>query len=255
MTCSIVAESIEKSEHWKSLINQHGPAFEISSLFSYSELTDCSEIRFQEVVFMQPLPDISRLMSHLSNEDFICPVIIFCVEEGNPLLKRMDLSAMEKVIFPMDLSSYILLDRRVQRLLEIRKKYSPVAKGWKTALKHYLEDSIAENCETIVLPDVNGNRIIKKSTILKLESDGDLAVAYLTDGERVDLYKPIAHFEWVLDEKDFMRLNHHQMVNLDCICSWQREGQAHAMLTDGAKIPITMRSIPLFLERMNARLN
>jgi two-component system LytT family response regulator len=109
-----------------------------------------------------------------------------------------------------------------------------------------------DNYNKISLPTGNAFEIIQIKDIIRCEADGSYTNFFLVGGKKLMVSASLKHYEDLLPEKDFIRIHHHNLVNMNHVIRFLKEDGGYAIMSDNSKLEISRRKKEAFLERLNA---
>ena len=109
-----------------------------------------------------------------------------------------------------------------------------------------------DNYNKITLPTGNAYEIISIKDIIRCEADGSYTNFYLVGGKKLMVSASLKHYEDLLPEKDFIRIHHHHLINMNHVVRFLKVDGGYAIMTDNTQLEISRRKKDAFLERLNA---
>jgi two-component system LytT family response regulator len=61
----------------------------------------------------------------------------------------------------------------------------------------------------------------------------------------------LKHYEDLLPENTFIRVHHHNLINLQHVVRFLKEDGGYAVMSDGTRVEISRRKKDAFLQRLN----
>jgi two-component system LytT family response regulator len=101
--------------------------------------------------------------------------------------------------------------------------------------------------EKIAFPDQSSYTFIRPKEIIRCESDNNYTRIFLKD-KSILVSKTLKVVEETLKEKGFYRIHNRALINLDCIESITKGGDAHVVMSDGSEVPISRRKRDDFMQ-------
>ena len=87
---------------------------------------------------------------------------------------------------------------------------------------------------------------------MRCEADGSYTYFYLTDKRKLMVSASLKHYEELLPEQDFIRVHHHNLINMNHVVRFLKEDGGYAVMTDGSKIEISRRKKDQFMDRLKS---
>jgi len=102
----------------------------------------------------------------------------------------------------------------------------------------------------ISIPTIEGVILFPEQDINRLEAMGSYCTIHLTDHKKITTSKPMAHFEQMIDEAQFMRIHKSHIVNLNNITRYIRGEGGWVEMKDKAEVPVSRRLKNELLQRL-----
>ena len=146
-----------------------------------------------------------------------------------------------------------LLQKNSQLLaekLQIEQNLQTVSanKDFNQLLQQIKSDS--QPIKKISIPTVEGVILFPEQDISRLEAMGSYCTIYLTDHKKITTSKPMAHFEQMIDERQFMRIHKSHIVNLDNVTRYIRGEGGSVEMKDKSVVPVSRRMKNELLQRL-----
>lgn len=110
--------------------------------------------------------------------------------------------------------------------------------------------SDSQPIKKISIPTVEGVILFPEQDINRLEAMGSYCTIYLTDHKKITTSKPMAHFEQMIDERQFMRIHKSHIVNLNNITRYIRGEGGSVEMKDKSEVPVSRRMKNELLQRL-----
>ncbi|NUO01656.1 MAG: response regulator transcription factor [Saprospiraceae bacterium] len=104
--------------------------------------------------------------------------------------------------------------------------------------------------DRIILNTTDGPVFAKTNDITRIESYGNYTFVFLAGGERCLVSRNLKEFEEMLPAPLFFRLHQSHLINMAFVKKFLKEDGGHAVMSDGAKIPVARRKKDAFLEAL-----
>ena len=250
MKCAIISGSIENIELLEVALGKYTTRFTIEQKIVIAEQNEFLELSPLDVVFLQTDPKVvlyaRKWIEHYANT---VPVLFEHSSQSQKI--NTEVCAIESIELPADTGVILHLEHRIMDLKALHEHCPAFAQGWMISLDFLLDLLEQLTTNRLILPDINGYREAIPDEILKLESEGPYTIAYFNNGGNATTCKPLSHYERVLDESKFFKLNNHTIVNSSSIIDWKQQHDTAAVLSDGSEIPIATRRLPLYIDLIN----
>jgi two-component system, LytTR family, response regulator len=101
----------------------------------------------------------------------------------------------------------------------------------------------------IAVPTMTGLDFISTDKIIRLEAEGSYTTFFLSDKIKLVVAKTLKEMEELLPEKNFFRVHHSHLVNLDYIKKYQKSEGGLLIMEDGSDVSVSRHRKDEFLER------
>ena len=173
--------------------------------------------------------------------------IIFTTATDKHALKAIKYSACDYLLKPIDLDE---LQEAINRVEKKRAVVIPNMENLQFLIQNLKRTD--DNYNKISLPTGNAFEIIQIKDIIRCEADGSYTNFFLVGGKKLMVSASLKHYEDLLPEKDFIRIHHHNLVNMNHVIRFLKEDGGYAIMSDNSKLEISRRKKEAFLERLNA---
>jgi two-component system LytT family response regulator len=173
--------------------------------------------------------------------------IIFTTATDKHALKAIKYSACDYLLKPIDLDE---LQDAINRVEKKRAVVMPSMENLQFLIQNLKRTD--DNYNKISLPTGNAFEIIQIKDIIRCEADGSYTNFFLVGGKKLMVSASLKHYEDLLPEKDFIRIHHHNLVNMNHVIRFLKEDGGYAIMSDNSKLEISRRKKEAFLERLNA---
>ncbi|MDZ4663571.1 MAG: LytTR family DNA-binding domain-containing protein [Bacteroidota bacterium] len=199
-----------------------------------------------DLVFLDiTMPDGSGfdLLEQVSDQKF---ELIFATASNSHAVRAFKYSACDYLLKPIDIEE---LRNAVLRVLK-RKSETPDMGNLNFLIQQLKRAD--DNYQKITLPTGNAYEIINLKDIVRCEADGSYTYFYLTDKRKLMVSASLKHYEELLPEQDFIRVHHHNLINMNHVIRFLKEDGGYAVMTDGSKVEISRRKKDQFMERLKS---
>ena len=199
-----------------------------------------------DLVFLDiTMPDGSGfdLLEQVSDQKFD---LIFATASNSHAIRAFKYSACDYLLKPIDIEE---LKNAVSRVVK-RKNETPDMGNLNFLIQQLKRSD--DNFQKITLPTGNAYEIINLKDIIRCEADGSYTYFYLTDKRKLMVSASLKHYEELLPEQDFIRVHHHNLINMNHVVRFLKEDGGYAVMSDGSKIEISRRKKDQFMERLKS---
>jgi two-component system, LytTR family, response regulator len=171
--------------------------------------------------------------------------LIFATASDQYAIRAIKYSACDYLLKPIDADELVLAVDKVRK----KKSSTPNMHNLKFLIEHLRRAD--EHFQKITLPTGNAYEIVNIKDIIRCEADGSYTTFYLNDKRKLMISAGLKHYEELLPEKDFIRVHHHHLVNMNHVVRFLKEDGGYAVMSDGSRIEISRRKKEAFMERLN----
>ncbi len=199
-----------------------------------------------DLVFLDiTMPDGSGfdLLEQVGDQKFD---LIFATASNSHAIRAFKYSACDYLLKPIDIEE---LRNAVLRVVK-RKSEAPDMGNLNFLIQQLKRSD--DNFQKITLPTGNAYEIINLKDIVRCEADGSYTYFYLTDKRKLMVSASLKHYEELLPEQDFIRVHHHNLINMNHVIRFLKEDGGYAVMTDGSKIEISRRKKDQFMDRLKS---
>ncbi|MFO0355562.1 MAG: LytR/AlgR family response regulator transcription factor [Sphingobacteriaceae bacterium] len=172
--------------------------------------------------------------------------LIFATASNNHAIRAFKYSACDYLLKPIDVEE---LKSAVSRI-EKHKNETPDMQNLNFLIQQLKRSD--DNFQKITLPTGNAYEIINLKDIVRCEADGSYTYFYLTDKRKLMVSASLKHYEELLPEQDFIRVHHHNLINMNHVVRFLKEDGGYAVMSDGSKIEISRRKKDVFMDRLKS---
>lgn len=170
--------------------------------------------------------------------------IIFTTATDKFAVKAIKYSALDYLLKPIDLDE---LKNAVSKVSEKKPDLSSAE-----TLEYLLQNirKKEDQYNKISLHTGNAYEIININEIIRCEADGNYTVFFLTNKRKHIVSTGLKFYEDLLPTKDFIRVHHHHLININHVIRFLKEDGGYAIMTDDSKVEISRRKKEAFLLRL-----
>jgi two-component system LytT family response regulator len=172
--------------------------------------------------------------------------LIFATASNSHAIRAFKYSACDYLLKPIDIEE---LRNAVLRVVK-RKSETPDMGNLNFLIQQLKRTD--DNYQKITLPTGNAYEIINLKDIVRCEADGSYTYFYLTDKRKLMVSASLKHYEELLPEQDFIRVHHHNLINMNHVVRFLKEDGGYAVMSDGSKIEISRRKKDQFMDRLKS---
>ena len=170
--------------------------------------------------------------------------LIFATASNHHAVRAFKYSACDYLLKPIDAEE---LKAAVERIMQ-RKSQVPDMQNLNFLIQQLKRAD--DNYQKITLPTGNAYEIINLKDIIRCEADGSYTNFFLADKRKLMVSASLKHYEELLPENDFIRVHHHNLINMNHVLRFLKEDGGYAVMSDGSKIEISRRKKDQFMERL-----
>jgi two-component system LytT family response regulator len=170
--------------------------------------------------------------------------IIFTTATDKYAINAIKYSALDYLLKPIDVEE---LKSSVSKFIQKKSQLNTVEN-----LTHLLQNlrQSNDNYQKITLPTGTSYEIIYIKDIIRCEAEGSYTMFYLTNNKRLLVTAGLKHYEDLLPQKEFMRIHHHHMINMNHVVRYVKTDGNFAIMSDETKIEVSRRKKDEFLEAL-----
>lgn len=248
MIKTLIIEDEEKSRDvLLKIIEKNCPELQvIGSASNVAEGVEKIKMLQPELVFLDiTMPDGSGfdVLEQVQGYKFD---LIFATASNHYAVRAFKYSACDYLLKPIDAEE---LNAAVNRILQ-RKTQMPDMQNLNFLIQQLKKAD--DNYQKITLPTGNAYEIINLKDIIRCEADGSYTNFYLADKRKLMVSASLKHYEELLPELDFIRVHHHNLINMNHVLRFLKEDGGYAVMSDGSKIEISRRKKDQFMERLKS---
>ncbi|MEM1320387.1 MAG: LytTR family DNA-binding domain-containing protein [Bacteroidota bacterium] len=167
--------------------------------------------------------------------------IVFTTAYDQYAVQAFRISAVDYLLKPINFTYLRQAVKRVQSMQAHRQ----------ASLQALATNVQAKDFKKIALPAANGYHFIDLDRIIACEADRNYTLFHLEEGKKIIVAKPLKHFEDLLCDLHFFRINRSFIINLHCLQSYVRTQKGEVLLKNGMQLSLSEQKKAAFLERVN----
>ena len=157
--------------------------------------------------------------------------IVFITAHDEYAIQAIKHHALDYILKPIEREEF-----KTSVNLFINKRGSSNSTNIKNLLS-YIE--VAGKTKQIKLPTLNGFKVVKIKDIIHLESDRNYTNFYLTNNRKILVSKTLKEFEKILENKQFCRIHHSHIINLDYVKEYIKGRGGQVILNNNKTISVS----------------
>ena len=183
------------------------------------------------------------LLSQLDNFKFD---VIFTTAHSEYAIRALKSSAIDYLLKPIDIGD---LQRAVAKVENKQETY--LTERLQQLLQN-LKGASSENYK-LALPISDGLIFIKVIDILYCKASGNYTEIFMVDGKKHLVSRQLKEYEDILNSRDFFRIHHSFLINLNFIKSYVRGEGGYVVMKDNTTIDVSRRKKEAFMDRIGNR--
>jgi two-component system, LytTR family, response regulator len=244
---TLIIEDEEKSRNMLAgIIQKNCPQLTVVGLAkNVKEGVELIQSLHPELVFLDiSMPDGSGfdLLEKVQDQKF---ELIFATASDQHAIRAIKFSACDYLLKPIDIDE---LKAAVEKAFK-KRNIPPNMENLQFLIQQLKKAD--DNFQKITLPTGNAFEIVNIKDIIRCEADTSYTHFFLNDGRRLMVSAGLKHYEELLPEKDFIRVHHHHLINMNHVVRFLKTDGGYAVMSDGTNIEISRRKKDAFMERLN----
>ncbi|HWY34462.1 MAG TPA: LytTR family DNA-binding domain-containing protein [Nitrosopumilaceae archaeon] len=171
--------------------------------------------------------------------------VIFTTATDKYALKAIKYSALDYLLKPIDAEE---LRAAVNKVTEKKSDLKSI-ENLSFLLQNLKQNN--DNYNKISLPTGNAYEIVNIKDIIRCEAEGSYTNFYLVSGKKLMVSASLKHYEDLLPEKDFTRVHHHHLINMNHVVRFLKVDGGYAVMSDNTQVEISRRKKDTFLQKLN----
>ena len=171
--------------------------------------------------------------------------VVFTTAFDHYAVKAIKFSAFDYLLKPIDVDELkIAVDRLIQNKKDQNSFYGKIE-------NLLSEIKINGKPKRIAIPSLEGISIVNIDEIIRCEADTNYTRIYLINGEAILVSKTLKEYEDLLTEYHFVRVHHHNLINLNHVQKYIKGEGGYAIMSDGSSVEVSRRKKTEFLEKLS----
>ena len=199
-----------------------------------------------ELVFLDiamPGKDGFALLNEIGDIHFR---IIFVSAHDEYSLRAFKFSTVDYLLKPVDEDELVAAVKKAEQTIlqehSLRKSIE--------ALMHNLKPQKNTQEKKLCLATLTGFHVVNLSDIVYCEAEGPYTNFYLLDDKKICVSRPLADYELLLSDDDFLRVHKSFLINLHHTREYRRGEGGVVILSNDVEIYVSRRKKDIFLERI-----
>ncbi len=251
----IIDDEFLARENLRMLLEEFCPEVDIIGTGkSVEEARELIKIKKPEAVFLDiRMPSGEEgldLLDDVASNDF---QIVFVTAFKDYAIKAFNANAIHYVLKPVDIDD---LKDAVEKLLSYKKLFKDDSANLKTyieSIKNFSDNIHYQNqSNKITISHNKGIKIIKDSSILYLEGDGNCTNIHFSDNSTFFDTRTLKVYHQILDTRKFFRIHKKYLINLDYLTDYINEDGYFVRLENDIKLPVARARITEFINKLKS---
>lgn len=199
-----------------------------------------------DLVFLDiamPGKDGFALLEEIGNIRFR---IIFVTAHDQYSLRAFKFSAIDYLLKPVNEEELVAAVKKAEQTIFHEQTLQKSIE----ALMHNLKPRTNTQEERLCLVTLAGFFVVDLSDIIYCEAEGPYTNFYLLNDRKICVSRPLADFELLLSDVDFLRVHKSFLINLRHTREYRRGEGGVVILSNGVEIDVSRRKKDAFLEKM-----
>jgi len=172
--------------------------------------------------------------------------VIFTTAHSDYAIRALKSSAIDYLLKPIDIADLQMAVAKVGS-----KKETHLTERLQQLLQN-LKSVRSENYK-LALPISDGLIFIRAKDILYCKASGNYTEIFMIDGKKHLVSRQLKEYEDMLDTRDFFRIHHSFLINLNFVKSYVRGEGGHVVMSDNTSIDVSRRKKEAFMDRIGSR--
>ena len=151
-------------------------------------------------------------------------------------IKAFRYSALHYLLKPVDVDELQTAVNRAAKRIELNDSGADELNRIQAMLEHLRTERSRPN--RIMLPIMNGVRMVSLSDIVRLQSDGNYTYFHLLNQPKLLVSRTMKEFEAAVDKR-FFRIHRTHLINLDHMVTYVRGRSGYVEMVDGSQLAVS----------------
>ena len=166
--------------------------------------------------------------------------IIFVTAYNHYALEAFKVNAVDYLLKPVKIEEF------VKAIEKVKSKNTADYEG----ISKVRSEIKSRNNELISVSTRSGFESINISNLVRCQADGKYTLCILSTGRKILSSKNLKEFESILADRNFFRVHHGHLINLNHVLSFNRADSV-VQMNNTEEVPISQRKKKHFIEEMN----
>jgi two-component system LytT family response regulator len=172
--------------------------------------------------------------------------VIFVTAHDEYSLRAFKFSAIDYLLKPVNEDELVAAVKKAERTIFNEQT---LHKGIE-ALMHNLKPQTNNQAQRLCLVTLMGFFVVSLADIVYCEAEGPYTNFYLLDNKKICVSRPLADYEGLLTDVDFLRVHKSFLINLHHVREYRRGEGGEVILSNGVAIDVSRRKKETFLEKI-----
>jgi two-component system LytT family response regulator len=158
---------------------------------------------------------------------------------------------VDYLLKPIKISDLKETEERLVKIYESQKANREEKETYRSSLDTLMKNiASGSKVQKLTLYHSKGFNIVDVEKIVRLESDGNYTLIYLSNKTKLVVTRLLKDFEEVLDCDLFVRIHKSHIINLSYLQQYVFDDVGYAILENGEKVEISRRKASLLFEKI-----
>lgn len=172
--------------------------------------------------------------------------IIFVTAHDEYSLRAFKFSAVDYLLKPVNEDDLVAAVKKAgQTILHEQALRKSIA-----ALMHNLKPQTNTQAQRLCLVTLTGFYVVSLADIVYCEAEGPYTNFYLLNDRKICVSRPLADYEVLLSDVDFLRIHKSFLINLHHTREYRRGEGGVVILSNGVEIDVSRRKKDAFLQKI-----
>jgi two-component system LytT family response regulator len=174
--------------------------------------------------------------------------VIFITAFDAYAVEAFRLSAMDYLLKPVEADDIVRVVEKIKN--DIRKNENSTSTQLQQLEKLLLKNAVATDSK-IAIGMADKIIFVNLNDILYCKAEGPYTHIYTADGKKIVASKPLGEFEQQLTTRQFFRIHHSTLINLNHVKEFQRFDGGYVVMGNDTKLEVSHRKRNDFLDAIN----
>lgn len=173
--------------------------------------------------------------------------VIFTTAYNHYAIKAIRISALDYLLKPIDPDELVAA---VKRFVEVKRNENILQNQINYLLQEIKSGNTKNNIKKIAIPSIDGISFIEIDDIIRCEADANYTRIFTVNGQPILVSKTLKDYEDLLEEYGFVRVHHHNLINMNHVQKYIKGEGGYVIMTDGSSVEVSRRKKSEFLEKL-----